>query len=69
MSRLPLEVLEMEVTSDSSINACIAEVLSRCAGIDVVINNAHSVPRVSTKPLLQMNFVQFSKRTSSEPCV
>lgn len=37
---LRLAVIEMDVTSDASVQACVAEVLSRCETIDVVINNA-----------------------------
>jgi NAD(P)-dependent dehydrogenase (short-subunit alcohol dehydrogenase family) len=37
---LPLAVVEMDVTSDSSVESCVAEVQSRCGSLDVVINNA-----------------------------
>jgi NAD(P)-dependent dehydrogenase (short-subunit alcohol dehydrogenase family) len=35
-----LEVAELDVTDDRSVNACIEAILSRVPGIDVVINNA-----------------------------
>jgi NAD(P)-dependent dehydrogenase (short-subunit alcohol dehydrogenase family) len=35
-----LEVVEMDVTSEASVNACVAEVLARGGQIDVVVNNA-----------------------------
>jgi NAD(P)-dependent dehydrogenase (short-subunit alcohol dehydrogenase family) len=38
--RLRLEVVELDVTSESSVQSCIAEVQSRCEGIDIVVNNA-----------------------------
>lgn len=39
-NRIALEVLEMDVTDDSSVEACIREVLARAESVDVVINNA-----------------------------
>ena len=36
----PLEVIELDVTSDESVEHAVAEVLSRESGIDVVVNNA-----------------------------
>jgi NAD(P)-dependent dehydrogenase (short-subunit alcohol dehydrogenase family) len=39
-NRLPLQVLEMDVASDSSVETCVAEVLARAERIDIVINNA-----------------------------
>ncbi|MBV8552486.1 MAG: SDR family oxidoreductase [Acidobacteriaceae bacterium] len=39
-NNLSLEVLEMDVTSDASVDACITQALSRAGNIDIVINNA-----------------------------
>jgi NAD(P)-dependent dehydrogenase (short-subunit alcohol dehydrogenase family) len=36
----PLEVLELDVTSDASVTDCVEEVLRRAGRIDVLINNA-----------------------------
>src|SRR6185369_5171421 len=36
----PLDVVEMDVTSEASVQACIADVMSRAGHIDVVVNNA-----------------------------
>jgi len=38
--KLQLEVQEMDVTSDTSVEACIGEVLARSGHVDVVVNNA-----------------------------
>jgi NAD(P)-dependent dehydrogenase (short-subunit alcohol dehydrogenase family) len=37
---LPLHVLELDVTSDASLDRAVAAVLERCGRIDVAINNA-----------------------------
>ena len=37
---LPIEVLEMDVTDEASVNACVANVVSRAGRLDVLINNA-----------------------------
>ena len=37
---LPLEVLEMDVSNDASVESCVNETLARAGVIDVVINNA-----------------------------
>ena len=37
---LPIEVLEMDVSSDASVETCVNEALARAGAIDVVINNA-----------------------------
>ncbi len=38
--KLPLEMLEMDVTSDSSVDAALAEAERRAGRIDVLVNNA-----------------------------
>jgi len=37
---LPIEVMEMDVTDEPSVNACIAGVVGKAGQIDVLINNA-----------------------------
>ena len=37
---LPIEVMEMDVTDEASVNACVAGVVSKAGRIDVLINNA-----------------------------
>src|SRR5882672_6268921 len=37
---LPIEVMEMDVTDEESVNACVAGVVSKAGRIDVLINNA-----------------------------
>src|SRR5215831_12670787 len=37
---LPIEILEMDVTDEASVNKCVAEVVSKAGRLDVVINNA-----------------------------
>lgn len=37
---LPIEVMEMDVTDDASVNACVAAVVSKAGRLDVLINNA-----------------------------
>jgi len=37
---LPIEVMEMDVTNEESVNACVAAVVSKAGRIDVLINNA-----------------------------
>jgi len=37
---LPIEVLEMDVTDEASVDACVAGVVSKTGRIDVLINNA-----------------------------
>ncbi|HLZ11329.1 MAG TPA: SDR family oxidoreductase [Candidatus Acidoferrum sp.] len=37
---LPIEVAEMDVTDDASVNACVAGVVAKAGRLDVLINNA-----------------------------
>jgi NADP-dependent 3-hydroxy acid dehydrogenase YdfG len=37
---LPIEVMEMDVTDEASVNACVAGVISKAGRLDVLINNA-----------------------------
>lgn len=37
---LPIEVMEMDVTDDASVNACVAAVVGNAGRLDVLINNA-----------------------------
>jgi len=37
---LPIEVMEMDVTDEASVNSCVAEVVSKAGRLDVLINNA-----------------------------
>jgi NADP-dependent 3-hydroxy acid dehydrogenase YdfG len=37
---LPIEVMEMDVTDEASVNPCVAGVVSKAGRIDVLINNA-----------------------------
>jgi len=39
-SSLPIEVLEMDVTDEASVNACVAAVVGKAGRLDVLINNA-----------------------------
>ncbi|MBV8571290.1 MAG: SDR family oxidoreductase [Acidobacteriaceae bacterium] len=51
-----LHVMEMDVTSDSSVQACVAGVLSRTGKIDVVINNAGLVANGVTEAFTAEEF-------------
>jgi NAD(P)-dependent dehydrogenase (short-subunit alcohol dehydrogenase family) len=44
-NRLKLDVLELDVTDDASVDAAVAEATSRAGGIDVVVNNAGASAR------------------------
>lgn len=37
---LPIEVMEMDVTDEGSVNACVAGVIAKAGRLDVLINNA-----------------------------
>src|SRR5690349_12537223 len=37
---LSIEVMEMDVTDDASVNACVGAVVSKAGRLDVLINNA-----------------------------
>jgi NAD(P)-dependent dehydrogenase (short-subunit alcohol dehydrogenase family) len=43
--RLRMEVLELDVTQDESVNSAVAEAISRAGRIDVVVNNAGASAR------------------------
>ena len=59
-SSLSLAVLELDVTSDSSVNGCVGEVLRRAARIDVLVNNAAfgygGITETFTTPQIQKIF-------------